>query len=237
MPLPPAASFVLTLTPANQDLKITLPGGPELAPNLPFADMPSPLDVGRGLLAQVNTALAPLTPVFNLIDIGIAVFEFAKSVPSLNPVTIVNKTKALALAVDKILRLIPQLSVPIMILGIIDAILAMLDGLVGELQLLVAQANAIAASRAAATSLGNVEMTAALNIADANVTAQITSMNKGLAPLNRLVALVNLIIGLVPGLPALPSFADLSSSPSAALEELEDVIQTLQDIRGLIPIG
>lgn len=237
MPLPSHDDACVNLAVTPQGIKVSLPGGVELAPNLPFSDFPGPLDVAKGLLAQINTALAPLTPIFNLIDVGIAVFKFAKSVPSLNPVSIANNTVNLAKAVDKLLRLIPQLSVPIMILDTIDAILAMLAGMVEELETLVIQAERIATAKARATSLGNAEMTAVLDCATGNLTAQMQSLNEGLAPLNRLVSLLNLIIGLVPGLPEIPTFENFSEDASAALEELATTIETLQNIRALIPVS
>lgn len=238
MPLPIASAACVHVTATSQGMKIRLPGGAELAPNLPSADFPSLLDVTKGLLAQVNTALAPLVPVFNVIDLGLSLFNFAKAAATLSVGDMVEALKKVAENADKLLGLIPQLSVPVMILDIVDMLLATLNGIVGELNVMAQEVARIDAARVVAENLENAEMTAILDCAQENIDAQISSLNEGLAPLNRLLGLLNILIALVPGdiIPALPTFDTLGGSVAEALAKIQAALVTLQNIRNAIPI-
>lgn len=236
MPLPIGSAACVHITAANQDLKVTLPGGAELAPNLPFGDFPGPLDVAKALLGQINTALSPLVPVFNVIDLGLSLFEFAKKAATLSIGDMIEALKKVASNADKLLSMVPQLSIPIMILNIVDMIIAMLNGIVSELNVLVQETERIAQAHTTATNLGNAEMSAILDCASENVTIQMQAFNAGLAPLNRLIGLINLLGALVPGFPTLPPLDDFSEDASEALEEITELLTTIQNIRNAIPL-
>lgn len=237
MPLPTADDACVHLTLQNQNLSVTFPGGAEIAANIPSGSFPGPLDAAKTLLGYVNTALAPLTPVFTLIDIGIALFEFAKKAATLSIPDMVDALVRVAQNADKLLGMVPQLSVPLMILSIVDTVLTMLNGIVTELNVIVNEGAAIVAAKARAVELGNVEMEAMLNCSEENLALQMQSMNDGLAPLNRLLALLNILIGLVPGLSPIPTLTDMGSDASGALTALQTVISTLQTIRDTIPVN
>jgi len=81
MPLPDLETLCVELTVAPQQLSVTFPGGATLTPGLPDLGIPDPLQLAKQLLGQANTALAPLAPVFNLIDVALALFNAVKAIP------------------------------------------------------------------------------------------------------------------------------------------------------------
>ena len=86
-------------------LEITLPGGVTME--------------HINLVEIIQPALAPLVPLFNILDTVITIFNCLKAVPEVitNPGAIIECLGDLGKAIGKLLQLIPQLSVPLMILG------------------------------------------------------------------------------------------------------------------------
>ena len=91
MPLPNLEDSCVELTVTPQNLSLTFPGGAALA-----AQLPDPMQLSKQLMAQANAALAPLVPVFNVIDTVLALFQAVKAIPdaitSLAPTKITDAT-------------------------------------------------------------------------------------------------------------------------------------------------
>src|SRR5678816_1818139 len=138
MPIPDLKSICVELTVQPQNLSVTFPGGASLDAELPDVGGPDRMERSKQLLAQANAALAPLGPVFNLIDVALALFNAVKAIPDaishLDPSKITDALPDLANKAARIAAIVPQLSVPLMILGLIDALLAFLGGLSGQLR-------------------------------------------------------------------------------------------------------
>jgi hypothetical protein len=81
MPLPNREDICVELTVTPQRLSLTFPGGAALAAQLPDIGIPDPMELSKQLMAQANAALAPLVPVFNIIDTVLALFQAVKSIP------------------------------------------------------------------------------------------------------------------------------------------------------------
>jgi hypothetical protein len=239
MPLPDLEPLCVELTVTPQQLSVTFPGGATLAPELPDLGIPDPLQLSKQLLGQANTALAPLAPVFNLIDVALALFNAVKAIPDaishLNPSKITDALPELAGKAAKLLPLVPQLSVPLMIVGLIDTLLAFLGGLAGQLRALIDQQVRIQKAENRAAELGNVQLQGVVDCSKHHVAAQLQSLSELVAPVNRLIALVNVFAQLA-GLGPLPDLSSLGSDAAAALQPLEDTIQALQQIRAAIPV-
>src|SRR5262249_61666355 len=109
------------------------PAGASLDPELPGLGFADPMQLSKQLLAQANAALAPLAPIFNVIDVALALFNAVKAIPDaishFDPSKISDALPELAEKVGKLAPLVPQLSVPLMILGLVDTLLAFLGGL------------------------------------------------------------------------------------------------------------
>lgn len=237
MPLPDLSTVCIDLKVTSQELCVTFPGGAEMCVQIP--GVPDPTDVSKQLLAQANAALAPLVPMFNIVDAIIALFNCVKAIPDSlgpppDPTKLAECIPDLAEKIDKLLKLIPQLSIPVLIGGLIDVLLFYLQGLRGQLQSVIAAQLRIAAAATRAAELGNVQLRTVVDCANASMDAYLQNLNEGMKPLNRLIALLNLFLQLA-GLPAIPDFKNLGDDAEAALAPLDAVIDSLKTVRAGLP--
>jgi hypothetical protein len=239
MPLPDLETLCVQLTVTPQRLSVAFPGGATLDPELPNLGLPDPLQLSRQLLGQANAALAPLGPVFDLIDVALALFNAVKAIPDaishLDPSKISEALPELAEKAAKLLPLVPQASVPRMIVGLIDTLLAFLGGLAGQLRALIDQQVRIQKAENRAAELGNAQLQAVADCSKHHVAAQLQSLSESITPVNRLIALVNMFAQLA-GLGPLPDLSSLGSDAAEALQPLEDTVKVLQQVRTAIPV-
>ena len=227
----------VTLTIGNQSAQVRLPGGAALSVMVPDLN-PSNLAITKSLLSQGNAALAPLLPVFNIIDALLAVKDFAEAVPGLitDPSALVEAIGALIEKISKLAQLIPQLSVPFLVVDLIDVGITALDGFVTELEVVIAQETAIAA---AITKANIPPVNAALLevtvCATSIVASQKQGLEEGLGPLNSFFSLLSIFLGLI-GQAPIPSIDELGPDSQAAIDALRDTIDVLQAIRDAIPL-
>ncbi|MEW6434366.1 MAG: hypothetical protein AB1730_22940 [Myxococcota bacterium] len=201
--------------------------------------VPDPTDVSKQLLAQANAALAPLVPVFNIIDAILALFNCVKAIPDSlgpppDPTKLAECIPDLAEKIDKLLKLIPQLSSSVLIGGLIDVLRFDLEGLRGQLQAIIAAQVRIAAAAIRAAELGNVQLRTVVDFATGAMDAYLQNPNEGMKPLNRLAGLLNLFLQLA-GLPTIPDLANLGDDAEAALAPLDAVIDSLKTVRAGLP--
>jgi hypothetical protein len=238
MPIPNLNDICVELTVTPQGLSLTFPGGATVAPEVPDV-VPDLFQLSKQLLGQANAALAPLAPIFNILDVALALVQVVNAIPdaikSLDPGKITDALPDLGKKVAKLAPLVPQLSVPILILGLIDTLLAFLGGLATQLRALIDQQVRIQHAENRATELGNAQLRAVTDCAKHHVDAQLQSLSESTAPVNRLIALLNVFTQLI-GLGPLPDLSNLGSDAAAALEPLEDIVKTLKEIRNTIPV-
>lgn len=237
MPLPDLSTVCIDLKVTPHELCVTFPGGAEVCVQIP--GVPDPTEVSKQLLAQANAALAPLVPVFNIIDAIIALFNCVKAIPDAlgpppDPSKLADCIPDLAKKIDQLLKLIPQLSIPLLIAGLIDVLLFYLEGLRGQLQAIIAAQLRIAAAATRAAELGNVQLRTVVDCAEASMDAYLQNLNEGMKPLNRLVALLNLFLQLA-GLPPIPDLKNLGDDAEAALAPLDAAIESLKTVRAGLP--
>jgi hypothetical protein len=237
MPLPDLSEVCIDLKVTSQELCVTFPGGSEICVQIP--GVPDPTDVSKQLLAQANAALAPLVPVFNIIDAILALFKCVKAIPDSlgpppDPTKLAECIPDLAEKIDKLLKLIPQLSIPVLIGGFIDVLLFYLEGLRGQLKAIIAAQVRILAAATRAAELGNVQLRTVVDCGEASMDAYLQNLNEGMKPLNRLVGLLNLFLELA-GLPKIPDLANLGDDAEAALVPLDAIIDSLKTVRAGLP--
>ena len=221
----------------DQSLQIRMPGGAAIPVMVPHPS-PSNLQITKALMGQASGALAPLVPVFNIIDAILAIKDFADSVPGVvtDPGAVVEAIGALAEKVAKLAQLIPQLSVPFMVLDLVDVAIAALDGIVTQLEAVVAQEAKIAAATLKAAEPGNEALAGVVACAtDLNATTK-AAIAEGLGPLNSLFGVINIFLGLI-GAPEIPDLSGpLPDNTQEAVEALAGVVEVLQTVRSSIPV-
>jgi hypothetical protein len=240
MPLPDLSVACIEIKVGKQDLCVTFPGGAEMCVQMPSVSVPDPSELSKQLMAQANAALAPLMPVFNIIDAVLALFNCVKAIPDAlgpppDPSKLAKCLPDVAKKVSKLLKLIPQLSVPLMIVGLIDVLLAFLEGVRGQLKAVIAAQVRIAAAATRAAELGNVQLSTIVDCANANIDAQMKNLGESAAPVNRLIGVINLFVELA-GLPKLPDLSNLGNDAQAALGVLDPLVDQLKAARSAIPV-
>jgi hypothetical protein len=240
MPLPDDLhEMCVDLNVSVQGLSITFPGGAELSVQLPTVSIPDPTELSKQLMAQANAALMPLVPIFNIMDVVLALFQCVKAIPDSlgpppDPTKLAECIPDLAAKANKLLKLIPQLSIPLMIVGLIDVLIAFLEGIRGQLKAIIDAQVRIAQAAARAAELGNAKLQLVVDCANANIDAQMKSIGEGAAPVNRLIGVINLFMEFA-GLPKLPDLANLGTDAQAALEPLDLIVDQLKTARSAIP--
>lgn len=239
------ARLGVDLAVALKDLKIALPGGFTLQAKA-SQKIPNPGDLVADLLAQLNAALGPFQPIFDLIDIALATVKVFDAVKSLNPIKIGNELVKLVAKVDVVAQIIPILSLPKTLRDTIDAILVFLAGLKASLQVsLTAQLklDAAQAKHDALVATGNpaaidiaVGLQASIACGTANLNAQLQAQANAMAPLNRFLALLSALCELV-GLPPLPTLdLDADADLSVAIAAVDALMAALVVVRDAIPV-
>jgi hypothetical protein len=216
------------------DLGITFPGGSFLqATGQRIQQTPA------ALLGQLNTALMPLQPIFFVIDVAITLKDVLDAIKTLNPVSIGQAVAKIVPKIEKLVALVPQASVPIMILNCIDVIIAFLQVTQVSLRALVDAENSANSAQAKASEIGGdagARLSVIAGCGLENVKAGLGLLQKQLAPVNRLIALLNLVGGIV-SLPQIPTVGGASAGSAAEmLPILDTALSALTVVRGSIPL-
>lgn len=237
--LPPLGDFCIQLSLGPGELCVQVPGGTRLCAQFGI-DTGDASAMTRSLLAQINTALTPLDPFFTTLTFVVAVMDFVKGVPeailTVNPEPIITPIADITKAATKLAGMIPQLSVPILVKGILDVVTVALIGLRAELGALITQQVRILAAGLRAQELGNLELQVVVDCATSNLSAQLANHNAAMAPLNKLMAIVNALLGLA-GLPEIELLPALGEELSdEVLGVIDGVIDVLSAASAALPV-
>jgi hypothetical protein len=206
---------------------ITLPGGVTME--------------SINLMEQIQPALTPLVPLFNIIDTVVAVFNCIKAIPDSlgpppDPTVLAACIPELAEKVNALLKLIPQLSLPYTIIGIIDLVIDTLRQARSQLLQLQAQIQQITGAIDRATELDDAGLMAITSCAEANVAQEAANVGKSLASIGKLIGILNLFLGMI-GAPEIPDLSNLADVPlDEAIEPLDAIVESLQAVRDMVPV-
>lgn len=239
MPIPSLATLCINVQTADK-LCITFPGGAEICAHVGL-ETGDPSTILRGLLAQVNAALIPLQPIFNIIDVVKAVGDCIGAIkdafgPPPDPSGIAKCIPELFKRLAKLLKLLPQYSIPLLVKQLLTALVFFLQAVKLELQAILLQQARILAAATAANLPGNESLLAVVDCATGNLDTKMLNLGASFAPINSLLVIVNLLLGMIPGNKVeVPTFEDLGSDAQAALAPIDATIQVLQGIASKIP--
>lgn len=229
------SGVVGTIPTVCTQLRVTLPGGLAVQGTVPQIGA-SPLEAARATIGSLNSAMAPLGPVFSILDAVLAIVKFAQEVPKV----VMRPDKVVAALVDvvakagKLASLVPQLSVPLMVVGCVDVLIAFLSGISVEL-------TSIATLEGKANELAQIaEEVEAMGPIAAGVTAQVAArraqVSCAIGDAQPLLGIINVFCDLV-GLPPVSLDVDADSG------SLEDVaaaiaatVHALEALRNAIPV-
>jgi hypothetical protein len=233
----PAIETLCDAIPSGQfDLCITFPGGATVCAYTE-AFPPSLLALVRSMLGQANSAMAPLQPIFDIIGAIAAVLECIQAIPDSlgpppDPTAIAQCIPNLVEKVEKLLLLLPQLSLPLMIAGFLDTLILMLNAIIGELNAVIRLLDRITRAR----GINAPGLAAIIDCGDRTVTSQLSNIEALFASINPLIDVVNTLGGLA-GMSPIPSFeGGLGEDPSDAIAPIESLRDSLQTVRNALPV-
>jgi hypothetical protein len=193
------------------------------------------------LMEIIQPALTPLVPLFDIIDTIVAVFNCVKAIPDSlgpppDPTALAACLPDLAEKVSKLLKLIPQLSLPLLIVRLIDLVIDTLRQARSELMHLQQQVQQILGVIDRATNLDDAGLMAIAQCAQANVAQEAANVGKSLAALGKLIGLINLFLGMVGG-PEIPDLSNLAGRPlEDVIPPIDAIIEALQTARSAVPV-
>lgn len=193
------------------------------------------------LMEIIQPALTPLVPIFDIIDTVVAVFNCVKAIPDTlgpppDPTVLAACLPDLAEKVAKLLKLIPQLSLPLLIVRLIDLVIDTLRQARSELMHLQQQVQQILGVIDRATNLEDAGLMAIAQCAQANVAQEAANVGKSLAALGKLIGLINLFMGMVGG-PEIPDLSNLAGRPlDDVIPPIDAIIEALQTARNAVPV-
>ena len=223
--------------------QIQFPGGASLEQILAAgSEIPDSLDVATTLLSQANAALAPLVPLFDILDTVLVIVECVKAIPDAlgpppDPSGVAACLPVLSEKVAKLLALVPQLSLPALIVDVLDCVIGFLEGVRASISALIGKQAQIVIAQTRATELGDANLEDIVACAEANLALQIDAINESLTPVTRLLSIISGFLELL-GLPTVPDLATAldPSDLDGALAVLTLVINTVRTVRDQVPI-
>jgi len=239
VPLPDLNQFCIPLLPASP-FCVTIPGGAKICVQVGI-DGGDLLQMTQALLAQVNTALAPLQPMFDVILVIEAIIQCVQAIPDAlglppDPSGLIKCIPNLLQKLAALLALLPQLVLPLLLKQILNVLTNNLLAIKLQLQAIIAQETRILAATQVAKvlPLGSA-LQGIIDCETGNLDVTLLNLNAGMAPLNELLAIINIFLSII-GLQGIPSFADLGQDAQAALQPLDDAVQVLQAVNASIPL-
>jgi hypothetical protein len=156
--------------------------------------------------------------------------------PPPDPTVLAACIPELAEKVNALIRLLPHLSLPYTIIGIIDLIIDTLRQARGQLLHLQAQMQQILGAVDRATELDDAGLMAITSCAEANVAQEAANVGKSLAALGKLFGILNLFLGMI-GAPEVPDLSSLAGTPlDEAIPPIDAIIEALQGVRSAVPV-
>ena len=156
--------------------------------------------------------------------------------PPPDPTVLAACLPDLAEKVAKLLKLIPQLSLPLTIIGLIDLVIDTLRQARSMLLHLQQQMQQILGTIDRATNLEDAGLMAIAQCAQANVAQEAANVGKALASLGKLIGLINIFLGIL-GLPEIPDLSDLAGRPlDDVIPPLDAIVEQLENARAAVPV-
>src|ERR1700722_5518321 len=222
MPLP----ICIQIDDIGDPFAVALPGGIEMT--------------DYNIMKAIEPALMPLMPLFEVIDVVVAIYNCVKAIPDClgpppDPSGLVACLPDLAKKIMKLLKLIPFLSLPITAAHLLDLVIAGLREAKQKLQHLQDQLAQIARAIEHGRNLKDAGLTAILACAQGNVNQEAQNLGKSLASLGKLLAIIGIFISMVGG-PQVPDLAHLNGAPLAEIiAPIDDLVEVLTTVRKAIP--
>jgi hypothetical protein len=214
--------------------------------HIPDAPPPKRLTLPGAVLEDVDIfrmiqpALAPLMPVFQVIDAVVAVYQCVKAIndaiASLDVTKMASCIPELAEKVSKLLRLIPQLSVPLMVVDLLGICISVLAEVRDKLVHLQVQMDEAGRAIERGRELSDPKLLKIGHCAQENIGIEAANTLRALAGLGNVLGLLGIFLSMIGG-PEIPSFSNPAGQPiDDAVRALDELVSALEAVQKVVPV-
>jgi hypothetical protein len=216
---------------------ITMPGGATICATWPFPSPPSADALMRQMMAQLQSALAPLAPLFTALDIISIIINLLKALAKIDLPAIAEEAAKLPEAVVKLLAILPQVAIPLMLVGFLDIIILFLVGFNEYLTKTSQALDRLTASVEYQDTLGASALIDAALCGQVNLDDFMASASAGMDPVNSIINAINIMLELIGlGKFKIPTLGEVTTANIAPFQAiLQETAEFLQLIRNAIP--
>lgn len=220
------------------DLRIPFPGGIVLRPQTGI-DKGDLLEASRSLLGPAMASTAPLMPILDIIKTIEAITACVQAIPEAigpppDPTGLIECIPNLLEQLQKLLALVPPLSVVPTIKGLMLAMVSALEGIVLELEAVARQFARLAEAAALAAQPGNEELQVIVSCESDNVSNKMKNLQASMGPIGEILGVLNTLLDLAK-LPTLPSLDTMSDDPLVAIEAIRTGIGVIKQALQYLP--
>lgn len=224
-----------------KELCLTLPGGVEFCNTTGHLQLGS-FEYARAALAQMNPALAPLGPIFKVIDAILSVQKCLSVIPDIlgpppNPKKLKDALEDLAEKMLLVAKLAPIFSVPLMVLQMIDVFIATLEAGASEMLSLARYVQRLQQAQLVATQ--SPGLLPIIKCAQSSKDVQMSNLEHMFGTINPTIDMINLFAALAQlrtGFP-IPRFEGvMPPEPILFGTLLQDIAIKMRVVRDYIPV-
>lgn len=218
------------------DLTIDFLGGASISASLDM-QVPNAGAAVKSILAQANAALAPLMPFFILMDAFVAVAKLAMAVPDAllppDPSALLKLVPEVTAKLEKVLALLPPISIPKMVKKILLNIRTLLVEMRKQFLTMQVTYEGFGEVEARAAELEaefpeiSISLRASIGCGTEELDAQMQGLGNGMQPLKSLFGAVNILLQLAAVPVELPDPGSLGDGGVANISVTIDAIDVL----------
>lgn len=210
-----------------EQIRITLPAGMELvsAPN-PIGVVGTDFSAVQSIMAQLGPALAALQPILRIIDAVTSLFEVLKKAPEIpvDPAGFIESLEEATVKIAKLSTLVPQLSVPAMVITTIGACAKYLTAIIGQLSSIAAAGAAAQEVMDQAVAAGDVQLQTEAQCSLDNVAKLTEHAGAAMGPVVGILTSITSMLSFLPAPVELPGIPDVTGM---AAQEMVDALQPI----------
>jgi hypothetical protein len=202
--------------------------------------MPNPgdddFDRGVSLFRAMTPALAALAPVFTLVEAMLAIKKFIDVFTSFppNPVDLAQAISDAGKAIQKLVGMVPAVSVPLLIKDLLTCMISFLSGVLQRLLKLQDQIQRIEAARALGIELNLPDLDILMDCAEENVTLYLQHLSASMGSFASLWGILQLFAEIA-GLDLPDLDFDVSGDLDTVIDKLSELVIRLQEILEALP--
>lgn len=205
--------------------------------------VPHGADVPLQFFSQIGPAMAFLQPLFKIVEFAVQIFKCIEAIPdaitNLDPMGVIECVPGLADILNYILEMIPQVSIPRMIIKLVRAMAALLRAVASDFEYIKSQIQRINDAINRAADLNDVEMSGFLQCAEKTAEDSMMSTATALQGIGRIILLINIFVAIIGG-EEIPCFTTIAADKLAGpldvvIDVLTGIAEVLDEIADNIP--